>query len=141
LLNEYLGLITQPVPGEELEELREALRTKVLQFLKSHNLLISVDPKRELELIKLTPIALGRCRGCGRQFTSMQAVEDDAELEMRTAFDNHSLYFISEIMGAANRDVNAVAGKLGYKSTAYLIARAFVLYLNFSSANRAEEQH
>ena len=89
LFNEYLTLITQPIPGEELEEPREALRTKVLQFLKVHHLLTSADPLRELELIKLTPIALARCRGCGRQFTSTQAVEDDAELEMRTAFHNH----------------------------------------------------
>ena len=89
LFNEYLTLITQPIPGEELEEPREALRAKILDFLKLYDSLTSEDPKRELQIIKLTPIALARCRGCGRQFTSQQAVEDNAELEMTAAFDNH----------------------------------------------------
>ena len=96
LFNEYLTLITQPIPGEELEEPREALRAKIIEFLKTHELLSSEDPMRELQIIKLTPIALARCRGCGRQFTSNQAVEDDAELEMSGAFDRHRCGLLRE---------------------------------------------
>jgi predicted nucleic acid-binding Zn ribbon protein len=45
--------------------------------------------KRTLKIFKLTPIALSECESCGEQFQSRQAVEDDAEAEMRTAFDTH----------------------------------------------------
>jgi hypothetical protein len=89
LFNEYLTLITQPIPGEELQVPREALRSKIVDFLKVYALPSSDERKRELQIIKLTPIALARCRSCGRQFTSNQAVEDDAELEMLRTFDNH----------------------------------------------------
>lgn len=96
LFNEYLTLITQPIPGEELEGPREALRTKIVEFLKIYALLSSDDAKRELHIIKLTPIALARCRRCGMQFTSNRAVEDDAELEMSRAFNNHRCALLGE---------------------------------------------
>jgi len=45
--------------------------------------------KRTLKIFKLTPIALSECENCGEQFQSRQAVEDDAEAEMRTAVQQH----------------------------------------------------
>jgi len=47
-------------------------------------------PKRNLKIIKLTPIALGICESCNMQFESLEALEDDAEIEMKTAFDAHT---------------------------------------------------
>ena len=45
--------------------------------------------KRNLRIVKRIPIALGTCESCNMQFKSHQPVEDDAEQEMRTAFDAH----------------------------------------------------
>lgn len=47
-------------------------------------------PKPELKIIKLTPIALGICDTCNMQFDSRESVEDDAEIEMKAAFDAHT---------------------------------------------------
>jgi len=46
--------------------------------------------KRNLRIIKLTPIALAICESCNMQFTSHQSIEDDAEAEMKTAFNSHT---------------------------------------------------
>jgi signal transduction histidine kinase len=46
--------------------------------------------KRILKIVKLTPIALSQCESCDAQFQSRQPVEDDAEGEMRTAFEKHT---------------------------------------------------
>jgi hypothetical protein len=46
-------------------------------------------PKRNLRIVKLTPIAIGVCERCNAQFKSSQPLEDDAEAEMRAAFDAH----------------------------------------------------
>ena len=46
-------------------------------------------PKRTLRIVKYTPIALGVCEKCGSQFHSKKPIEDDAELEIRAAFDEH----------------------------------------------------
>ena len=53
LFNEYLTLITQPIPGEELQVPREALRSKIVDFLKVYALPSSDERKRELQIIKL----------------------------------------------------------------------------------------
>jgi len=42
-----------------------------------------------LRVVKLTPIALSFCRSCRMEFTSKAPVEDDAEAEMKKAFDTH----------------------------------------------------
>jgi len=46
-------------------------------------------PKRNLRIVKRTPIALSTCESCNMQFQSRQPVEDDAEREMREAFQAH----------------------------------------------------
>jgi len=46
-------------------------------------------PKRNLRIVKRTPIAIGICESCNMQFGSHQPIEDDAEAEMRAAFDAH----------------------------------------------------
>jgi hypothetical protein len=46
-------------------------------------------PKRDLRVVKRTPIALGICEGCNLQFSSNQPAEDDAEAEPWAQFDNH----------------------------------------------------
>ena len=46
-------------------------------------------PKRNLRVVKRTPIAIGICESCNMQFKSHQPIEDDAEAEMRAAFDAH----------------------------------------------------
>src|SRR5438876_3144633 len=46
-------------------------------------------PKRNLRVVKRTPIAIGICESCNMQFGSHQPIEDDAEEEMRAAFDAH----------------------------------------------------
>ena len=45
--------------------------------------------KRTLKIVKHTPIAIAFCESCHLQFKSHQPVEDDAEAEMREAFDAH----------------------------------------------------
>ena len=45
---------------------------------------------RKLMIVKLTPIALGFCDACKKEFNSRHAVEDDAEVEMREAFESHN---------------------------------------------------
>jgi hypothetical protein len=47
-------------------------------------------PRRNLKIIKLTPIALGICESCNMRFQSHQPIEDDAEMEMRVAFGSHT---------------------------------------------------
>lgn len=42
-----------------------------------------------LRIVKLTPIALSVCNSCKTEFTSHAPVEDDAEAEMKIAFDTH----------------------------------------------------
>jgi hypothetical protein len=46
--------------------------------------------KRNLEIVKLTPIAIGICDICNTQFKSHQSIEDDAEAELKSAFDAHT---------------------------------------------------
>ena len=46
-------------------------------------------PKRDLRVVKRTPIALGICERCNLQFSSNQPAEDDAEAELWAQFDNH----------------------------------------------------
>ena len=47
-------------------------------------------PKRNLRIVKRTPIAIAVCESCNMQFNSHQPIEDDAEAEMRAAFDAHN---------------------------------------------------
>jgi len=46
-------------------------------------------PKRDLRVVKRTPIALGICERCNLQFSSNESAEDDAEAELWVQFDNH----------------------------------------------------
>src|SRR5947209_19147626 len=46
-------------------------------------------PKRDLRVVKRTPIALGICERCNLQFRSKEPAEDDAEAEIWAQFDNH----------------------------------------------------
>src|SRR5438132_11670678 len=46
-------------------------------------------PKRDLRVVKRTPIALGICERCNLQFSSNEPAEDDAEAEIWAQFDNH----------------------------------------------------
>jgi len=46
-------------------------------------------PKRNLRIVKRTPIAIAICESCDMQFNSHQPIEDDAEAEMRATFDAH----------------------------------------------------
>ena len=46
-------------------------------------------PKRDLRVVKRTPIPLGICERCNLQFSSNQPAEDDAEAELWAQFDNH----------------------------------------------------
>src|SRR6266478_3299058 len=46
-------------------------------------------PKRDLRVVKRTPIALGICERCNLQFSSNEPAEDDAEAEIWGQFDNH----------------------------------------------------
>jgi hypothetical protein len=48
--------------------------------------------KRILKIVKLTPIALSHCESCDAQFQSHEPVEDEAEAEMRTAFEKHECH-------------------------------------------------
>jgi hypothetical protein len=52
--------------------------------------------KRLLKIVKLTPIALSHCESWDEQFQSRESVEDDAEAEMRTAFEKHQCSELSE---------------------------------------------
>jgi hypothetical protein len=45
--------------------------------------------QRTLRIVKLTPIAVSTCASCGADFHSHEPVEDDAEAQMRSAFDRH----------------------------------------------------
>jgi hypothetical protein len=44
---------------------------------------------RKLNIIKTTPIAIAVCESCKAQFQSQQSIEEDAEREMKRAFDAH----------------------------------------------------
>jgi hypothetical protein len=46
--------------------------------------------ERNLKIVKRTPIALGFCEACNREFNSLQRSEDEAEEEMKALFDAHS---------------------------------------------------
>jgi len=46
--------------------------------------------RRNLRIVKRTPIALSFCESCKAEFQSMQAIEDDAEAEMKKAFETHT---------------------------------------------------
>lgn len=45
--------------------------------------------RRRLRIVKNTPIALATCEFCKSLFSSRQPLEDDAEAEMKNAFDRH----------------------------------------------------
>ena len=45
---------------------------------------------RNLKVVKLTPIALSFCQCCKAEFRSTRPVEDDAEAEMKKAFETHT---------------------------------------------------
>ena len=45
--------------------------------------------KRTLKIVKHTPIAIAICESCRLEFKSHQPVEDDAEAEMKAAFEAH----------------------------------------------------
>jgi hypothetical protein len=45
--------------------------------------------ERKLKIVKLTPIALACCERCKTTFESYQRVEDEAEREMKTLFEQH----------------------------------------------------
>lgn len=44
---------------------------------------------RTLRIVKPTPIALSLCDSCQAEFKSMQPIEDNAEAEMKKAFEAH----------------------------------------------------
>ena len=46
--------------------------------------------RRILKVVKLTPIALSFCECCKAEFRSTRPVEDDAEAEMKKAFETHT---------------------------------------------------
>jgi len=46
-------------------------------------------PKRNLRIVKLTPIALAICETCNMQFHSKQPVEENAEIDMKIQFNKH----------------------------------------------------
>lgn len=46
-------------------------------------------PKRNLRIVKRTPVAIGICEACNMQFHSKQPVEDNAEIDMMIQFDKH----------------------------------------------------
>jgi hypothetical protein len=56
--------------------------------------------KRNLRIVKRTPIALGVCERCNSQFHSKQATEDGAEAEIRAAFDAHKCKLIDSSQNA-----------------------------------------
>ena len=45
--------------------------------------------KRQLRIVKLTPIAVGIGEGCNTQFHSKQPIEDNAEIDMKIQFEKH----------------------------------------------------
>jgi hypothetical protein len=60
-------------------------------------------PKRAVRIVKRTPIALGVCEKCSSQFHSKQPIEDDAEHEIRAAFDQHICKPLDSSQKAADR--------------------------------------
>ena len=46
-------------------------------------------PKRDLQIVKRTPTAVGVCDRCNLQFSSNQPAEDDAVAELWAQFDDH----------------------------------------------------
>jgi len=46
-------------------------------------------PKRNLKIVKLTPIAIGVCEACNMQFHSKQPLEDNAEVDLNIQFNKH----------------------------------------------------
>ncbi len=68
-------------------------------------------PKRNLRIVKRTPIAIGICESCNMQFTSHQPIEDDAEAEMRAAFDAHKCKRQDASQNAARIVREATGGK------------------------------
>jgi hypothetical protein len=57
-------------------------------------------PKRNLRIVKHTPIAIGICEYCNSQFKSSQTSEDDVEAEMRAQFDAHKCQRLDESQNA-----------------------------------------
>jgi hypothetical protein len=47
-------------------------------------------PKRNLKIVKLTPIAIGVCDACNIEFHSKQPLEDNAEIDLEIQFNNHT---------------------------------------------------
>jgi hypothetical protein len=45
--------------------------------------------ERKLTIVKRTPIALGFCEACKKEFNSLQRNEDEAERELKALFDAH----------------------------------------------------
>jgi len=46
--------------------------------------------ERKLRIVKRTPIALGFCEACKKEFNSLQRNEDEAEREMKALFEAHT---------------------------------------------------
>jgi hypothetical protein len=57
-------------------------------------------PKRNLRIVNLTPIVIGVCERCNAQFKSSQPLVDDAESEMRAAFDAHKCKLVDSSQNA-----------------------------------------
>jgi hypothetical protein len=47
-------------------------------------------PKRNLKIVKLTPIAIGVCDACNMEFHSKQPLEDNAEIDLEIQFNKHT---------------------------------------------------
>jgi hypothetical protein len=45
--------------------------------------------KRNLRIVKRTPIAVAICESCNMQFHSKQPVEDNAEIDLKIQFSKH----------------------------------------------------
>src|SRR5438874_13543423 len=57
-------------------------------------------PKRNLRIVKRTPIALAICEACNMHFHSKQPVEDNAEIDMKIQFTKHKCKPVESSQGA-----------------------------------------
>src|SRR5437870_1924934 len=57
-------------------------------------------PKRNLKIVKRTPIALAICEACNMHFHSKQPVEDNAEIDMKIQFTKHKCKPVDSSQGA-----------------------------------------
>lgn len=60
-----------------------------LRWIEVRMVELARNRQSDLRIVKLTPIALSFCASCKAEFTSTAPVEDDAEAEMKRAFDAH----------------------------------------------------